>query len=229
MNPSQKILLLALLILFVSAGGMKYLEHSRKKSLKTQAGTSTVIGNAAHSLSTEKMRISKANREKGVIGELGVAKDLDYLANEYGLTALHDLSIPGSNANIDHLLVTRKVVYVIDAKNYKGIVNISKNKQGKKTLKVGGRDQTLVVEKVKKYAESIKEFLESEEVSVKVMPLLAFYQAKFHEDSSASVDGVTINVFGIENELLRNANIKSPEVDIDSVTNLILGKFPLKN
>ena len=229
MNSSQQLLFLALLFLSAVAGGMKYLEYSRKKSLKDQAGTSAVIGEAAHSLKTEKMRISKVNREKGVIGELGVAKDLEYLAKEYGLTALHDLSIPGTKANIDHILISRKVVYVIDAKNYTGIVNISMNRQGKKTLKVGGRDQTLLVEKVKKYADSVRDFLESENVSVKIVPLLAFYRGKFHDDSAISVDGVTVNIFGIENELLRNANIKRPEIDIDYVANLILKNFPPKN
>lgn len=207
----------------------RYLDYSRKKSLRSQAGTTSIHGEAAHSLRTEKMRIRKVNRDRGVIGELGVAKDLAYLASEYGLTVLHDLSIPESKANIDHILISRKVVYVIDAKNYTGIVKISPNKSGKKVLRVGGRDQTGLVIKAKKYAEEIKNFLDEEGINVKVLPLLAFYQAKFHDDSAVSIDGVTVNMYGIENELMRYANIKSPEIDIDLVSKLILEKFPPKN
>lgn len=175
------------------------------------------------------MRIRKSNRDKGVIGELGVAKDPECLAQEYGLTILHDLSIPGTKANIDHILVTRKVVYVIDAKNYTGIVKVAPNKAGARTLRVGGRDQSLLVKKIKKYAESVEGFLNSEGIEIKVVPLLAFYQAKFHDDSSVSIEGVRVNVYGIENELMRYANIKAPEFEPKVIAAELLQGFPPKS
>lgn len=229
MNSNISLLVISLLILVTLIGVIRYIENSRRRILRSQAGVTAIHGEAAGSLKTEKMRIRKSNRDKGVIGELGVAKDLDYLAGEYGLTALHDLSIPGTKANIDHILITRKIVYVIDAKNYTGIVKVAPNKAGKKTLRVGGRDQSLLVAKLKKYAEAVTEYLDSEGVSIKVIPVLAFYQAKFHDDSAVTVDGVTVNLFGIENELLRYANLKVQEFDTDATSSLLLRGFPLKS
>ena len=228
MNSSYSLLAIALLSLATLVGVIKYVDHSRRESLRRQAGKMAIHGEAAHSLKTEKMRIRKANRDKGVIGELAVAKDLEYLANEYGLTVLHDLSIPGTKANIDHILISRKVVYVIDTKNYTGIVKISPNKAGIKKLRVNGRDQSLLVGKIKNYAESVKDFLDSEGISVKVLPLLAFYQATFHDDSAVAIDGVTVNMYGIENELMRYANLKTQEIDIENVASRILRNFPPK-
>lgn len=228
MNPVLFLTLSIVLLLAVVIGIFLY-DKNLKKSLHRQAGITAVHGDAAHSLQTEKMRIRKTNREKGVIGELGVAKDLEYLAQVYGLTVLHDLSIPGTTANIDHILVTSKVVYVIDAKNYTGIVKVTPNKAGVKTLRVSGRDQSLLVEKVKKYAGTVEAYLNSEGVEIKVLPLLAFYQAKFHEETAVSIDGVLVNVFGIENELLRYANLRAEEFEPKMILEKLLRGFPPKS
>lgn len=228
MSSNFTFLVFALTLLASILGLSRYIAYSRRRKLWDQADDAAIHGEAAHSLQTEKMRIRKANRDKGVVGELGVAKDLEYLAREYGLTVLHDLSIPGTTANIDHILISKKVVYVIDAKNYTGIVNIGPNRAGKKTLRVGGRDQSILVSKAKNYGVLVREFLESEGVKIKVLPLLAFYQAKFHQDSATSIDGVAVNIFGIENELMRYANIKGPENDPKVVATALLSEFPLK-
>lgn len=206
----------------------KFIENSRKAKLRNHTGTSQIFGEAGNSLSSEKMRVRQSNREKGLVGELGVAEYLADLADEYGLTVLHDLSIPGSKANIDHILISSKAIFVIDAKNYKGIVKISRGKDGTTRLRVGGRDQSILAEKLKKYSEKVEEFLNSEGISVKIVPLLAFYQATFHEDSATSINGVTVNIFGIENELLRYANLKVPAMNIEDVAKRLLSNFPPK-
>lgn len=218
----------ALLLLGATLAIPKFIEASRKKKLRGNDSTAAVHGVAAKSLQNENFRIRKSNREKGVIGELGVAADLEYLAQEYGLTVLHDLAIPGSKANIDHILISPKVVFVIDAKNYTGIVKVGAGKDGVKKLRVGGKDQTPLAEKLKGYAAKVDMLLKSENVGVKVVPLLAFYKATFHDESQLTINGVTVNIFGIENELLRYANLKSPSIDIELVAEKILGEFQLK-
>jgi hypothetical protein len=224
----MELLIGPLLLLSAVIAISKLVEISRKKKLLNNNSTATVHGAAAHSLQNENFRIRKANREKGVIGELGVAADLEYLAQEYGLTVLHDLAIPGSKANIDHILISPKVVFVIDAKNYTGLVKVGAGKDGVKKLRVGGRDQTPLAEKLKTYANKVEAFLKSENVGVKVVPLLAFYKATFHDESHLTINGVTVNIFGIENELLRYANLKSPSIDIGLVAEKILREFQLK-
>jgi hypothetical protein len=81
---------------------------------------------------------------------------------------------------------------------------------------------------LKTYANKVEAFLKSENVGVKVVPLLAFYKATFHDESQLTINGVTVNIFGIENELLRYANLKSPSIDIEQVAEKILGEFQLK-
>jgi hypothetical protein len=228
MTSMQALALLVLPLPFLIIFADRKYKEKQQTRLKANGGKAASHGNAAQTLQNENFRIRKTNREKGVIGELGVAADLEYLAQEYGLTVLHDLAIPGSKANIDHILISPKVVFVVDAKNYTGVVKVGAGKDGVKKLRVGGKDQTLLAEKLKTYANKVEAFLKSENVGVKVVPLLAFYKATFHDDSHLTINGVTVNIFGIENELLRYANLKSPSIDIGLVAEKILSEFQLK-
>jgi hypothetical protein len=225
----MKFLFASLVMLAIILLTSRYIENARKSKLLQQAGTANVVGEAAKSLRNEEFRIRESNREKGIVGEIGVASHLDSLATNYGLTVLHDLSIPGSRANIDHVLVTSKALFVIDSKNYKGLIKIHKSKNGLEKLTIAGRDQTALAEKLLGYTNQISRFLETEGVSIKVVPLLAFYRARFHEDSLLTIKGVTVNIYGIENELLRYANLKTSEANMEYVANKILEGFPQKN
>jgi hypothetical protein len=229
MTTAQKFLALVVVLpILISLTSHRYSRY-QKKVMKSQRGITSIHGRPAHSLQTENMRIRASNRDKGVIGELGVAKDLEYLANEYNLTVLHDLSLPGSKANIDHILISEKVVYVIDAKNYSGIVKVVTGKDGVKRLRISGRDQTELVNKLRGYSEKVEIFLQSEKIPIKVVPILAFYKATFSNDSKVTINGVTVNVFGIENELLRYSNLKSHTFNSTDVAEKLIKGFPLKN
>lgn len=228
MNKSWLLVGFSFLLLGTVYGVSTAVRKSREKALFSQAGNPQSLGDAGRSLATEKMKISPNNRRKGLIGELGIAAEIDRLSIKYGLIALHDLSLPDSKANIDHILITAKCIFVIDAKNYDGIIKISKSKNGNKRLRIGKSDQTKLADKLNYYAGEIKEFLDSELLEVQVVPLLAFYKAKFHEDSATSINGVKINIFGIENELLRYAKNKQAPIDMSQTARLILSRFPPK-
>ena len=66
----------------------------------------------------------------GAEGEVRTAKFLDPLASE-GFVVMHDLRIPMSMANIDHLVIGPTGVFVVETKNIAG------------TLKVRGGDATI--------------------------------------------------------------------------------------
>ena len=55
----------------------------------------------------------------GAAGEQRTARLLDPL-ERHGWAVLHDLAIPGSRANIDHLVIGPGGVFVIDSKQYRG-------------------------------------------------------------------------------------------------------------
>lgn len=228
MNSSFIFLIASLIMLGLLKFAIYEFDKYRKEKLKSKGGTTQVLGIAGHSLAQEKMRIKESNREKGLVGEIGIAKELERLASEYGLTVLHDLSMPDSKANIDHVVITRTAIFVVDAKNYAGVVRIGKNRAGIKTLYVGRNSQSAIVTKLKKYADAISEFLIQEGVQVRVVPLLAFYNGTFKTDTGFHVNGVTINAAGLENELLRFSSGKGQEIDIDDIRARILSNFPFK-
>lgn len=83
----------------------------------------------------------------GARGERALGALLDRLRDE-GMAVLHDRRMPGSRANIDHIVVSRAGVFVIDAKNYKG--RVERQDRGgwfssDYRLYVGGRDRTPLV------------------------------------------------------------------------------------
>ncbi len=55
----------------------------------------------------------------GLVLERRTARFL-VLLERYGWVVLHDLAIPGSRANIDHLLIGPGGVFIIDSKQYRG-------------------------------------------------------------------------------------------------------------
>jgi hypothetical protein len=73
------------------------------------------LGGLAVALSDE--RQPTGAWRSGAAGELRVAKELEKIASS-GIRVLHDRRIPGSRANIDHIVVTAGAIWVIDAKRY---------------------------------------------------------------------------------------------------------------
>jgi hypothetical protein len=57
--------------------------------------------------------------QRGAAGERRTARLLSQL-EQYGWAVLHDLAVPGSRANIDHLVIGPGGVFVIDSKQYRG-------------------------------------------------------------------------------------------------------------
>jgi Nuclease-related domain len=56
---------------------------------------------------------------RGAAGERRTARLLDPL-ERHGWAVLHDLAVPGSRANIDHLVIGPGGVFVVDSKQYRG-------------------------------------------------------------------------------------------------------------
>lgn len=75
------------------------------------------IGKIAVALSSE--RQSTVAWKSGAAGEVIVGRALDAIASE-GIVVLHDRRVPGSPANIDHIVITRAGVWIVDAKRYRG-------------------------------------------------------------------------------------------------------------
>lgn len=85
---------------------------------------------------------------KGSEGERILA---DHMSRALGDRAvlLHDRTVPGTRGNIDHIAVAASGVWVIDTKNYKGLVELRDVGGWFRTdqrLYVGGRDRSKIVQ-----------------------------------------------------------------------------------
>jgi Nuclease-related domain len=101
------------------AGSSARREYERRKAkdeerLREKWGP---FGGLAVALSDE--RQSTKVWEHGAVGEERLGARLDSLASAE-IAVLHDRRIPGTKANIDHIVVTKAGIWVIDAKRYKG-------------------------------------------------------------------------------------------------------------
>jgi hypothetical protein len=61
---------------------------------------------------------------RGALGEQRTATLLNRL-ERHGWTSLHDLAVPGSRANLDHLVVGPGGVFVVDSKQYRGRLQLT--------------------------------------------------------------------------------------------------------
>jgi hypothetical protein len=64
--------------------------------------------------------------QRGAAGERHVARLLEPLVRQ-GWGVQHDLRVPGSTANIDHVVIGPPGIFAIDAKNYRGRLRLSRD------------------------------------------------------------------------------------------------------
>ncbi len=100
-----------------------------------------------------------ASYEKGGAGEEAFARSLTPLVEAGTVVALHDRRIPGSRANIDHLVVAANGVWVVDAKHYRG--RIRSDVRGgffsaRSVVTVGGRDRSALLGGVEKQLDVVQ-------------------------------------------------------------------------
>jgi hypothetical protein len=97
----------------------------------------------------------------GAVGEEEFGRRLSGCAGP-ALKVLHDRKLPGSSANIDHLAVTPESVWILDAKRYQGRVETRGHGLFSKRppeLYVGGRNQTKLIEGVKRQVAAVRSLL----------------------------------------------------------------------
>ena len=165
---------------------------------------------------------------KGALGELEIGHLLDGIASNHGFVVLHDRAIPRSQANIDHILVTPAGVFVIDAKNYTGLVRIEEGAlldfNAVPTLYIGNRKQTKLVLGVKKQVSHLESALGRVKLKAPVSGFLAFYKADFPMFfKPVEIDGVLINGKGIETTVLERQG--KVVLDVARVTEILLKAF----
>lgn len=157
----------------------------------------------------------------GAEGEVAIGKLLDSLATKYDFRVLHDRLIPKSRANIDHLAITKFGVFVIDTKNYQGVVRVTDKsgffEKSAPELWVGRRNCMKLVASMKRQTSIVKGILQDNSIEFPVVGVLAFYAADWETfkflRTQLEVDGVLINSRGIEAIISREGSLSAQEVD----------------
>ena len=131
----------------------QHLSEQRERKIKTRLGTR--LGGLFLALSNEPQSI-RAWRT-GSEGEERLARILERELSE-STVMLHDRRIPGSRANIDHVIVAANGVWVVDAKLYKGTVErrlVGPLWRREVTLFVGGRDRTALADGMRRQVAAV--------------------------------------------------------------------------
>lgn len=92
---------------------------------------------------------------KGASGERRVGRVLDGL-RRHGVSVLHDRTIPGSRANIDHLVVTSAGVFTVETKRYTGKLE-ARARSGQ--VWINYRNRTNLLDQARRQAQAVADAL----------------------------------------------------------------------
>ena len=120
----------------------------------------------------------------GAAGETELGGHLDTLTARKAAITVHDRRIVRPRGQIDHVTVGPSGVFVIDAKNYTGMVAIRSTGflgLGDTRLYVGRRDVTALATKMSKQVDAVRNALAGlpEAAGVPITPVLAFVDAQW--------------------------------------------------
>lgn len=211
------------------AGASARREHERRKNAREQRIRSKhpKLGGLILALTDDPQ--STEAWQRGAIGEELLAEWLKELPDT--LRVLHDRRIPGSRANIDHIVVSPFGVWVIDAKRYKGL-RPSLHVEGGilrprvETFRVGGRDKTKLVNGVQTQITHVTAALA--DANVDVSGALCFVVADWPLIGGAfEVNGIHVLWPKLLVKRLAESSAVGPSVDVDRVHARLAAAFPV--
>jgi hypothetical protein len=116
---------------------------------------------------------------QGALGERNLA---EALAGVPDIVVLHDRKVPGTRGNIDHLVIAPGGLFVVDAKRYKGRLQI-RDKGGlfrtEWRLYVGGRDCSHLAENMGWQVKAVEALLGSIGSQMAITPVLCFLEVEW--------------------------------------------------
>jgi hypothetical protein len=130
---------------------------------------------------------------RGAEGERALGARLDELRSE-SIHVLHDRRIPGSQANIDHIVVAPSGVYVIDTKRYQGKVerrDVGGLFKTEFRLFVHNRDRSALIAGMTRQIDAVRNVVGPEP---RLVPVLCFVDAASQPFAKPfTIDGVTVS------------------------------------
>jgi len=108
---------------------------------------------------------------KGASGERRVGRVLDGL-RRHGVSVLHDRTIPGSRANIDHIVVAPSGVFTVETKRYRGRLEVRSRRT---QVWISGRNRSKVLDQARRQTAAVEQALtRAGLLGIAVTPVLCF-------------------------------------------------------
>jgi Nuclease-related domain len=157
-----------------SARGQAEAIRARRESQAAERSTVQRVGRLLFGPSSTEKKSLREERAwtTGAAGEEMLARDLSRRCPN--VVMLHDLRIPGSRANIDHIAVAPTGILVIDAKRYKGKIRVETPWRGPQRLRIAGRDRTKLIVGLDKQVSLVAESLSGIADDIRVSGCLCF-------------------------------------------------------
>ncbi len=162
-----------------TAGASARREHERRKGAREARVTERFgprVGKVLLAIAGEES--TTAVWRTGAIGEETVGL---VLADVPDVRVLHDRAIPGTRANIDHIVVGPAGVFVVDAKRYRGRIEVrDRGSLFRRDLRlvIGGRDRSAIADSIGRQLEVVNRALGAAgfEPTPAVTPILCFVE-----------------------------------------------------
>jgi Nuclease-related domain len=214
-----------------TAGASARREYERRKSARdtrVKRRLGKVLGGVVLAMTDEPQ--STRAWARGAMGEQKLAEALGGVPD---LKILHDRSVPGTKGNVDHIVVAPAGVLVVDAKFYKGLIQIRDVGGFFKTdkrLYVGRRDCSQLVENMGWQVEAVLKALVAAgfDPTPPVTPVLCFVDGEWPLLSSPKEhNGVRLEGKRSIKKLVTGARVLDAEV-IDRIYDVLAAAFPPK-
>lgn len=163
------------------AGGSTLREYERRHGNREQRIRTRWGRLAGLVLALSEDPLSTRVWERGSVGESKLGAALGKIDRD-DVIFLHDRAVPGSRRNIDHIVVAPSGVYVVDAKRYRGRVEIRDVSglfsRADLRLFVGGRDRSKLAHAMDWQVEALRAGMGGRE-DVPITPVLCFIDAEW--------------------------------------------------
>lgn len=218
-----------------TAGASARREHERRRAARERRKRSSWDTVGLGSVGAGLAKLSEPQHQRawarGAEGEEKVAARLAKLLDGHGVELLHDRRIPGSRANIDHLAIGAGGVTVIYAKNCKGKVRTMVRggllRRRTEHLLIGDRDQTRLVDGLRRQVDLVRAALEQAGESANVRGVLCMAAVDgLPMLGHPCVDGIAIDGPRHVAKIARRAGDHS-DADVERLATLLGRAFPV--
>lgn len=215
-----------------TAGASARREYDRRRTARearVKARLGNVIGGVALAIAGEPQ--STRAWARGSVGEQKLA---DALAGVTQLVVLHDRRVPGTRANIDHIVIGPAGVFVIDTKRYEGLIRIRDSGglfRRDDRLYVGSRDCSALATNMGWQVSAVRAALAAPSIDpsgVPVTPVLCFIDGEWPLlMPPESFKGVRLEGKRSIKKLVGGGQVLSDD-QIDRISRVLATAFPAK-